>query len=279
MLTSMPSRPTGRAHPQEELRAPLSRAGRSRAERAGQAGPDLHTSALDKIGRRIISGYYPAGSPLDLDALGKDAQVGRSVIREALRVLGAMGLIRAWPKRGTFVEPRSRWDWLDPSVLRWYYETDENGGLFDAIAEMREVIEPGVARLAAERRTEAQLDALRRCLDKMAASDLGGDDFTEADVSFHRLVLECTQNELLSQYANATEVALRVQNPVTRTGGDMSETLARHRALYDAIVRRSPRDAEASVRHVLEQTRLDWDRARAAAPTELYRGTPRQTKK
>jgi DNA-binding FadR family transcriptional regulator len=250
-----------------------------------QAEQDLHTSALETIGRRIIAGDYPAGSPLDLDALGRDVQAGRSVIREALRVLGAMGLIKAWPKRGTFVEPRSRWNWLDPSVLRWYCEIHQDFGFFDSIAEMREIFEPGVVRLAVRRRTEAQLAGLRRYLDQMSTSDVASDDFIEADVNFHRLILECAGNEFLMQYASATEVGLRAQHVALRThdrlelaGRDTAESLARHRALYEAILHRSPEDAEVSMRRVLEQARDDLSRARhssnaKSASIQPLRGT------
>ena len=92
--------------------------------------------------------------------LEAELDVSRSVIREALRVLKAKGLIDARQKRGTFVQPRTEWKLLDPDVIRWQFAGRDDEQLFNDLAELRGIIEPAAAGLAALRRDDEDLAAL-----------------------------------------------------------------------------------------------------------------------
>ncbi len=108
---------------------------------------------------------FPAGAPLPAqeeccELLG----VSRSVLREALRVLAAKGLVDARPKAGTFVKPREDWNFLDPEVLAWRLETSEAERVFDQLYELRQMVEPVAAALAASKAKLPDLQKIHRGL-------------------------------------------------------------------------------------------------------------------
>jgi len=230
-----------------------------------------HHAALDRIGRRIVAGDYAAGSPLDLNEVGQELGVSRSVVREALRVLDTLGMVRAWPKRGTFITNRSEWSWLHPLVLAWYAETHNDIGFLDAVAQMREIIEPRVAAIAAQRRTEAELTGLQAALDRMAASEHDRDAFIDADVAFHRVLLTATHNELLMQVGSVVEAAIR-NHDVAVSVKNAVPALRLHQQVAAAVARGASSDAEKAMREVLAQAQYDaegqtvGDRRRRPAP-------------
>jgi GntR family galactonate operon transcriptional repressor len=226
----------------------------SRGMAAGEGGQ--HEAVLEAIGRRIVAGEYAAGAPLDLGLIGNELGVSRSVVREALRVLDTLGMVRAWPKRGTFVRLRSEWSWLHPLVLSWHRGLDYDVGFLEAVAQMREIIEPRVAGIAALRRTEAEADELRSALAQMAADDWDMERFIEADVQFHRALLKATHNELLLQICGVVEAAVRTHDQAVYVR-HWSESLALHREVADAVARGSAEDAEAAMRRVLAQALSD----------------------
>ena len=215
-----------------------------------------HHAALDRIGRRIVAGEYPAGSPLDLGVIGTELGVSRSVVREALRVLDTLGMARAWPKRGTFITNRSEWSWLHPLVLAWYGETHDDIAFLDAVAQMREIIEPKVAGIAAQRRTEQELAGLQSALERMAAAVSDTDAFIDADVQFHRVLLNATHNELLMQVGSVVEAAIR-NHDVAVSVKNASAALGLHRDVAAAVAHGASAPAEAAMLKVLAQAQYD----------------------
>jgi DNA-binding FadR family transcriptional regulator len=96
--------------------------------------------------------------------------VSRTVVREATKVLAAKGMVESRSKRGTVILPRSEWRLLDPDVLAWLTETGLDPEFLRSMFEVRKIIEPAAARLAAERATPAELDEIRSALDAMATA-------------------------------------------------------------------------------------------------------------
>src|SRR5688572_5540598 len=134
----------------------------------------LHGRVIDDLGRRIISGEFVAGAPLPgqeecCALLG----VSRSVLREALRVLAAKGLVDARPKAGTFVRPRVAWNSLDPDVLDWRLATAEFDKVMDELYELRQMVEPTAAFLAASKAKLVDFQRMAEAYEEMAAA---GDD-------------------------------------------------------------------------------------------------------
>ncbi len=130
---------------------------------------DLHGQTVELLGSRIVQGLYVPGTALLPEELEGELGISKSVLREALRVLAAKGLVESRQKRGTIVRSRSDWNLLDESLLRWLGEPDD--ALLENINEVRKIVEPAGAGLAAERRTEEDLRDLESAL---AAMELAG---------------------------------------------------------------------------------------------------------
>ena len=130
----------------------------------------------------ILNGTYPPGSLLPNEAeWGRRFRASRTAVREAIRTLNGKGLLVSRPKIGSRVEPRERWNLLDRDVMAWHRAAMDERSFLLALQEVRRILEPGVAVLAASRRTDEQLAALEAALDAMrAASDPR--DMVQADV-------------------------------------------------------------------------------------------------
>src|SRR5438093_11453299 len=151
----------------------------------------LHGAVVHDIGVRILRGELQPGDllPVDDDLIGESV-VSRTVLREAIKVLAAKRLVQSRPKTGTRVRPRRDWNLLDPDVLAWQLEAGLDRRFLDAALELRQLIEPQAARLAAGRATEAQLAALAQAHDEMERAGEDIELFMEPDLRFHGLLLE-----------------------------------------------------------------------------------------
>lgn len=217
----------------------------------------MHGATVNEIGRRILAGELAPGAVLTIDTLEREYSASRTVIREALRVLAAKGLVDARPKRGTFVRPRDDWSLLDPDVLRWQYEKETDTGFLDNLAEVRAIVEPAGARLAARRRTD---DDLAELTDSLAASghpDATAADVVAADLRFHRALLLAAHNELLTRMEIVIETGLRTRDTLVHGQGTWADAEPAHRAVLDAVVARDEDAAEIAMRTLLDQAQRD----------------------
>lgn len=111
----------------------------------------LHQRVADELGRRIVGGAWGPGDPLPVeDVLAAEIGVSRGVLREAVKSLVAKGMLRVRPRTGTRVLAPEHWNHLDRDVLRWKQAGDATALLRDT-GELRRIIEPEAARLAAGR--------------------------------------------------------------------------------------------------------------------------------
>jgi DNA-binding FadR family transcriptional regulator len=228
----------------------------------------LHGQLVDALGRDIVTGHYPAGGTIDVAALQAQQNVSKTALREALRVLGAKGLVDARQKRGTIVPPRSSWDLLDPDVLRWQVDAGAGAATLDALAEVRSIVEPAAARLAAERRSDEELAALEAALDGMVSAAGDPEAHAAADVTFHRILLAASGNELLGRIGAVFEAVLRVRDELVHAAHHRDDFREPHAAVLEAVRARRPDDAEAAMLRLLAQSSSD---ARGAVVTEAAR--------
>src|SRR5688572_2784445 len=118
----------------------------------------LHGAIARDLGIAITSGRYAPGDILDGEIESSEQlQVSRTAYREAVRILAAKGLVESRPKVGTRVSPQDRWHLLDPDVLAWIFEFEPDDTLLTSLFELRRVVEPHAASLAAKRRTDKDL--------------------------------------------------------------------------------------------------------------------------
>jgi len=213
----------------------------------------VHGQTVEVLAQRILDGRIPEGATLDLTALQAEFDVSLTVLREALRVLAAKGLVDARPKRGTFVRPREAWSLLDGDVLRWQFARKQRPGLFDDLHELRAIVEPGAASLAAARATDEDIAALDAAIDEMAAAGADPAAAVDADLAFHRALLAATHNELIQRMEVLIETGLAERDRMVHGAAGPGDPVPSHRAVVEAIRRHNPTLAARAMGKLLDQ--------------------------
>jgi DNA-binding FadR family transcriptional regulator len=216
----------------------------------------LHGRIVHAIGRSIVSGRIPPGEQLPAPA---HVSVSRGVVREAIKVLAAKGLVASRPRTGTRVRSRDSWNLLDPDVLAWHQEQLSPALFLRKLTEVRLIVEPGAAELAARRAGPEKIAALGAALRAMRdALDLSPPDYdayNEADIRFHRAIVEACDNDVLQQLGAIVNTALLVAfNAAIRVPGLPRGSLPRHQAILDAIRSRQPNRARAAMLRLVRNT-------------------------
>jgi len=231
-------------------------------EASRRYGRGLHGEVVDTIGARIASGWYRPGDRLLSEPLESELGVSKTVVREALRALAAKGLVEPRPKRGTVVRPRETWSLLDPDLLYWQSRSAPDPRFLQDLSEVRFIIEPEAARLAASRRTALDLQAMEGALKEMAAAGASpgavrSRQVVDADLAFHRALLSSAHNELLSRMEAIIEVGLRARDRLVHGGGRGADALDVHRAVYEAVAARDADRAASAARQLLQRAFAD----------------------
>jgi DNA-binding FadR family transcriptional regulator len=223
--------------------------------KAGRAdGSNLTRRIVDVLGRAIVTEQFSPASPFPVEAeLCERYGASRTIVREAVKMLTAKGLLRSRQRAGTVVEPEDSWNLLDPDILRWILEREFSLDLLIDFNEVRMAIEPRAAGLAAHSATGPQRRAIVAALERMAAADRGEDDPLEADIAFHHAVLVASNNRFMRQFRDLTEATLRFS--IRRTNeyaGVARASTADHARVGDAIIRGEPARAQALMRDLLQ---------------------------
>lgn len=197
------------------------------------------------IGRRIALGELKAGDTLPREAdMLATLGVSRTTMREALQILTTKGLIEAKPRLGTRVRAAEHWNTLDPVVLSWQGDAEDQDALAEELFEIRLSIEPMAARLAARRGSVADHAAIRAAFLRMAEEQTGIDAAIEADIDFHLQILQAAHNRFLLPISSVVRAALSISIPRTMAAsGGFGQSLSQHRAILEAI---EQRDEEAA---------------------------------
>lgn len=217
------------------------------------AARGVHGQTVEVIAQRILTGQFAEGSTLDIVALQTEFDVSLTVLREALKVLAAKGMVDARPKRGTFVRPRADWSLLDGDVLRWQFARAAQPSLFEDLHELRGIVEPGAASLAAARATDADVEALDAALAAMAAAGTDASAAVAADLAFHRALLAATHNELLVRMEVVIETGLAERDRMVHGALGTDDPVPSHRAVVDAIRAHEPASAADAMRRLLQK--------------------------
>lgn len=178
----------------------------------------LMTSLADKayheIRGLIVSLELAPGDVIDERELIERLEIGRTPVREALRRLSHEGLVEVYPRRGMFVTG------VDVRELA-------------RLSEVREVLEPEAARLAAERATDTDREELSALLAELEG---GGSELMELDERIHRAVYRAAHNDLLKATLEQYYVlALRIWSIALDRAHELEEAVEAHRALLEAI--------------------------------------------
>jgi GntR family galactonate operon transcriptional repressor len=223
----------------------------------------LHRQIVETLAQRILSGQIPEGSTINVPDLQADLGVSLTAVREALKVLTAKGLVDARQKRGTFIRPRSAWNLLDADMIRWHFDDDVRPELLEELHEVRGIVEPAAARLAATRAGQEHLQALEAALEAMttAKDDLAA---VEADVAFHKALLGATGNELLTKMEVIMETGLADRDRLVHRVKPSDDPVPSHRQVVDAVRAQDPDAAELAMRQLLAKAAEDLSEVRGA---------------
>jgi len=165
------------------------------------SGGLLQREVIEQLGKQIVTGRWPGGTVLRMDELADQLDVSRSVIREAMSALSGNGLVQSRKHRGTVVQDPSLWNAFAPDVIAWRLDDPaQRDEQFRSLVELRTAVEPQAARLAAERIDSDRAAEMIRLAARMVESGSMGkvDEFVEADVVFHRLLLQSSGNPLFA---------------------------------------------------------------------------------
>ena len=215
---------------------------------------NLTKRIVDKLGLAIVTERLGRdhGFPVEAE-LCRQFGASRPVVREAVKMLTAKGLLRARQRAGTVVEPEDNWNLLDPDILRWLLQREFSIDLLIDFTEVRMAIEPRAAGLAAHAANGPQRQAIVQATERMFAAECGDDDPLEADIAFHRAVLLASNNRFIRQFTDLSEATLRFS--IRRTNayaGVARASAADHARVGEAIIRGEPQKAVVLMRDLLQ---------------------------
>ena len=219
----------------------------------------LHEQVIEEIGQRIISGEYPPGKPLPSEAELCDAlSVSRTALREALRVLAAKGLVEAKPKIGTLVRASETWNFLDADILAWRLQGRESDRVVSELYELRHLIEPLAASLAAKNAEAADIAVLRKAYREMQAAGDDGVQISGPDLRFHRAIIEASGNRMFSSLAHVLDAALAVNFELVRDAPrGHRHSMPAHKKVLDAIADGNSTAARVAMQKLIEDSQRD----------------------
>jgi GntR family galactonate operon transcriptional repressor len=229
---------------------------------------------VDDLGLQIVSGRLAAGALLPTEAeLSAQLGISRPSLREGLRALAQKGLVEGRTRRGTTVNDRRQWNLLDADVLRWLSVAPPDPAFFMDLLDVRMIVEPAAARLAASRASSEQILAMETAFRGMLdATPHDMEACCAHDLALHELIITATGNPMLIRFAAAIRTALlacvRIASIARETSAEHS--LGEHHAVVLAIRRRDPDAAERAMRALLAGTVRDL----APAYDKYPRGIP-----
>jgi DNA-binding FadR family transcriptional regulator len=232
--------------------------------RARRKSLRLHGTIARDLGVLIVSGRYKPGDILNGEIDASDRlQVSRTAYREAVRILAAKGLVESRPKVGTRVSPQSRWHMLDPDVLSWIFEFEPEDLMMANLFELRKIVEPEAAALAAVRRSEEELEEMKKALAGMAEHTLASEAGRLADQDFHSAVLRASRNAFIVSLTSGVGAAIswttifkQRHNPLRR------DPIPDHARVYEAVKAADPKAAHAAMLNLIDLAQLDTTNSR-----------------
>ncbi len=205
-----------------------------------------------KITESIVGGEYRPGEFLpNEEGLCRSLGVSRSILREATRVLAYRGLLEIRQGRGTVVRIPKQ----DVSEESLSIFLRANRVSFERLMEVRMPIEIEIARLAALRRREEHLSAMRELLRRMAENPTDLKASVEADGDFHQALVKATDNPLVGIILNSVVQFLRESRTLTIGFAGFEKAIREHTAIYNAV---KAKDAAQAARCMEKHMMSTW---------------------
>jgi DNA-binding FadR family transcriptional regulator len=205
-------------------------------------GRNLTFSIVNDLGAAIVAGKFSKKNSFPIEAeLCVRYGASRSVLREAVKMLTAKGLLTSRQRHGTWVLPEDSWNLLDPDVLGWVLDHKDSSALRLEFGETRLAVECAAAALAAVRGSFQQKSAIDRALARVIAAEHGEDDPLKACTAFHVTLLKASGNRFLMQFQQLIETALETAKEDAAIPLDVEG----YRKIFNAVI---AGDADAAYR-------------------------------
>ncbi len=203
---------------------------------AGREGLSLADQAYFAIRELIVTLELAPGAVVNERELTEQLEIGRTPVREALRRLAQEKLVEVYPRRGIFVTT------VDVRDL-------------GRLCEVRSVLEPEAARLAAERATELDLDVLGELLNELGSAKVRDDrTLIDLDQRIHRTIYQCTHNHFLeATLEEYYALALRIWILALEETSELQAAVLSHRGLLEAVARGNGEVAAGIMRDHVQQ--------------------------
>ena len=225
------------------------------------AAARIHGTIAHDLGVAIVTGRYAPGETLPGEIeFAQTLGVSRSAYREAVRMLIAKGLVESRTRTGTRVSARERWNLLDPEVLAWSFESEPSEAFVRDLFELRMIVEPAAAGLAAARRDEDDLARMGAALEEMRRHGLAEAEGRAADQRFHSAILTAARNAPLITLSSSIAAAVSWTTIFKqRKRGLPRDPLPDHERLYEAIVAGDPDAARARMEELVRLALQDTE--------------------
>lgn len=216
----------------------------------------LYEQIVQQIEEQIVQGVLKPGDQLPAERdLAQRFGVSRTAVREAVKALREKGLVEAFSGRGTFIT-----DGTTQAVrqsLDLMVKIGQPDG-FTHLAEVRAILEPEIAALAATRIQDSELATMREAVGIMDSAGKDPDAYIEADLDFHLALAESAANPLILSLLDSIVGLLREQRlRIFSVPGGPQRGQVHHKRILDAVERRDADEARRAMRAHLEQVRED----------------------
>jgi DNA-binding FadR family transcriptional regulator len=182
----------------------------------------------------------------------------RTAYREAVRILSAKGLVESKPKVGTRVNAIDAWNMLDPDVLAWVFVNEPSPELLNSLFELRKIVEPAAAGLAAMRRSKAHLKSMQDAIERMARHTLATEAGRQADQDFHAALLQATSNPYLVSLTTGINAAVNTTTIFKQREHLLPrDPVPDHAHVLDAIAAKNAVRAQKAMRELIQLARSD----------------------
>ena len=216
----------------------------------------LYEQIVEQIEQSVQRGDLKPGDQLPAEReLAEQVGVSRTAVREAVKALREKGLVEAYPGKGTFITSGSS------NPMRLSIDRMMRSAQVDAtssLVEVREILEPEIAALAAVRATEENLNSLRESVAVMDAAKRDPDAYIEADLDFHLELAEAAANPLILSLIDSIVGVLREQRMrIFEVEGGPDRGQYHHKRILEAMEHQDAQGAREAMRAHLRQVRED----------------------
>ncbi len=219
----------------------------------------LYEKIVEQIEAQVLKGQLHYGDRLPTEReLAEKFGVSRTAVREAVKALQEKGLVASHPGRGTFITNGASRAVRDSLGFMMRIGSTEGS---DNLVETREILEPEIAALAAERASDQDVATLRECVATMDAALNDADAFIEADLNFHLALARATQNALIPSLIDPIVGLLREHRKRIFLVQGAPRGQYHHKRILQAVSRHDPAAARQEMRAHLEQVRKDGEAA------------------